>query len=185
MSNSVIFFRGFAHIVGIAGAVSGVGVIVAVLVACAGVSSGETAPMSGIQPDPALDPQQVVAIQLDALGSSGGQIEGIEIAFRFASPANRAVTGPAPRFAGMLRGPVYNIMLHYDRVEYAPVVIDGTTAMQRVILYRDDESAVFDFYLRRQIAEPYVDCWMTEGVMRFRPPRPPRPIVPAPNILSV
>lgn len=117
-------------------------------------------------PDPALSPREVVAIQLEALGSDYPGDEGVEIAFRFASPSNRAMTGPVPRFAGMIRSERYRIMLDYERVEYAPVIMQGEVALQRVMLIRGDKTAVFDFYLRRQSIDPYVDCWMTEAVFR-------------------
>ena len=115
------------------------------------------------RPDPALSPGEVVEIQLEALGSS----EGIDVAFRFASPANKLATGPIHRFTNILRGPAYNIMLDYERIEYGPVIVQGNFAVQRVALYRGEELVFFDFHLRRQTQEPYVDCWMTEGVVRL------------------
>lgn len=133
-------------------------------------------------PDPSLSPRDVVAIQLGALGNDYPDDEGVAIAFRFASPSNRAITGPVPRFAGMIRSENYRIMLDYERVEYAPVVMHGEVALQRVVLIREGEIAVFDFFLRRQTVEPYVDCWMTEAVFRRGEGRP---VQPQPDTLSV
>lgn len=128
------------------------------------------------QPDPSLSAREVVEIQLHALLNNGPDDRGIEIAFRFASPANRAATGPAPRFAGMIRSPAYRIMLDYDSVEYAPLLVNGDAALQRVTLTKDGRSRVFDFHLRRQRVAPYEGCWMTEGVTQpplRRGPQPP------------
>ena len=41
-------------------------------------------------------------MQLDALRNNGPYNEGIERTFRFASPANRELTGPLERFAELL-----------------------------------------------------------------------------------
>ena len=49
-------------------------------------------------PDPALTPEQVVRIQLEALRNNDAGDRGIAVAFRFASPGNRQNTGPLPRF---------------------------------------------------------------------------------------
>lgn len=172
----------------VAGAVTG---FVAIMTGCATMAFGEEGFGAGnasgnLQPTPALNPQEVVAIQLEAFNSSGGETEGIAVAFRFASPSNREVTGPESRFAGMMRTPAYRIMLEYDRVEYAPVIIAGPAAMQRVMLFRDNEVAVFDFFLRRQSVEPYVDCWMTEGVTRLQlRPREQPVLPPAPDVLTL
>lgn len=116
------------------------------------------------EPSPGLSPKDVVEIQLMAFGNNGESDDGISIAFRFASPANRAVTGPLERFSQMMRAGVYAVMLDHDRAEYAGTVINGDRALQRVALYRDSQVAVFDFVLRKQTDAPYEDCWMTDGV---------------------
>jgi len=163
--------------------------VLLVMAGCATVSSGSGSSRTGLQPDPTLSPREVVAIQLEAFGSSDGDTEKIAVAFRFASPSNRAVTGPEERFAEMIKSRPYRIMLAYDRVEYAPVVIAGEVALQRVALFSDGEVAIFDFVLRRQSDDPYADCWMTEGVTRFQPrrngPSPDAPVPEIPEALSV
>lgn len=122
------------------------------------------APLRDVRPDPELSPQEVVEIQLRAFGNNNATDEGIEIAFRFASPSNRAQTGPLERFAAMLKAPAYAVMLDHDRAEFAPLAMREGVAVQRVALYADDAVVVYDFYLRRQVMSPYEECWMTEGV---------------------
>ena len=134
-----------------------------VLTGCAGTPDGLD-PVRSAEPLPSLSARDVVEIQLRAFGNNDSTDEGIQIAFRFASPQNRAQTGPVERFSAMMRGPAYEVMLDHDRAEFAPLVMRGDVAVQRVALYRGDEVVIFDFFLRRQTAEPYVDCWMTEGV---------------------
>lgn len=141
-----------------------VGVLVIGLTGCA-TPSDPLAQLREKDPDPRFNPREVVEIQLTALGNNTDSDEGIGIAFRFASPVNRATTGPLPRFAAMIKQGPYTIMLDNDRIEYAPVAVTNDVAIQRVRLYRGSIVAVFDFVLRKQSSDLYRDCWMTEGVI--------------------
>ena len=57
------------------------------------------------EPDPSLSPRDVVSIQIEALRNNDTPYEnrGIEVAFNFASPTNKRITGPIERFAVMVR----------------------------------------------------------------------------------
>ena len=149
-------------------------------------TSGSAADAAVVGPDPSLTAREVVQIQLEAFADGGTKDEGIEIAFRFASPTNRLQTGPLERFAGMLRSPAYRIMLDYDTVHYFPLLVEGDLAVQRVILSRNGEVEAFDFVLRRQRGGPYEDCWMTESVLRLHVQQPRREqLTPIPPPISV
>lgn len=116
-------------------------------------------------PDPDLSPREVVRLQLDALRRNGelGGDRGIEAAFRFASPANRAVTGPLERFAEMLRNPVYRPMLDHASAEFGPVQDDGEVARVQVVLFgRNGEVAAYDVTLSK---DEETECWLTDSVM--------------------
>lgn len=147
-------------------------VVLGILVSCA-TSPGEAEihNLMGQKPDPSLSPQEVVSIQLEAFRNNTEDNEGIAVAFRFASPVNRRQTGPLTRFAGMMQGSAYRVMMEYDSLVWAPTVVDGNTAIQRVALIRDGETFIYDFILQRQTVEPYTDCWMTEGVRVILLPR--------------
>ncbi len=136
----------------------------AALLSCTTNADG-LSPVRELTPDPAFSPLDVVDIQLRALGNNNELDEGIAIAFRFASPANRLSTGPLERFAAMIKGGEYGAMLEYDRFELAPTVTRGEVAVQRVSVYTQGHVVVYDFYLRRQSAEPYRNCWMVEAVV--------------------
>lgn len=140
------------------------GVVIGSLAACTSAPD-PLSDVRGRQPDPSLAPREVVEIQLQALGNNPASDEGIGIAFRFASPTNRAATGPLPRFAGMIRTDPYTVMLDYDRVEYAPLILGDGVAIQRVRLHRGTEVTVFDFVLRKQRYQACRGCWMTDGVL--------------------
>ena len=124
------------------------------------------------QPSADLRPAEVVRIQVEALQHNDDPTPdaGIATTFRFASPSNRAATGPLDRFARMVHGPAYGDMLDADRAEYIPIAIDGDRAAQRVtLLHGDGRRATYVFQLSRQAGGPCDGCWMTDGVAREAP----------------
>lgn len=136
--------------------------IVAVLAGC---RSAPVPQAAGPEPSPRFSPADVVRIQVDALKENGEGDQGIEIVFRFASPANRSVTGPLPRFAAMIRSPLYQPMVNHLAARYDDVEVSGELARQQVaIATRDGWVVVYVFLLRRQTEGAYAGCWMTEGV---------------------
>lgn len=125
---------------------------------------------SEVRPRPAYPPEKVVRIQIEALGNNDRPHPdaGIEITFGFASPANRKVTGPLPRFIEMVRNPAYRPMLNHRGARYGKLKREGDHASQTVILKTRDGSRVgYLFQLSRQTEAPYKGCWMTDSVMRF------------------
>ncbi len=116
-------------------------------------------------PSPELDPGEVVRIQLNALRANNASDEGIAVAFRFASPRNKASTGPLPRFIHMIKAGPYRLMLEYERASYTPTRVEGNRAVQRVTLVGARQIRSYDFLLQRQTAPPCDGCWMTEAVM--------------------
>ncbi len=130
-----------------------------------GIGQENPDPLSdALVPEPALKPGEVVRIQLEALRHNDGHDRGIAVAFRFASPANRANTGPFPRFAAMIRNGPYALMLDFREARYGPVEIVAKRARQRVTLTGAGGRMTYWFYLSRQAKPPYVDCWMTDAV---------------------
>ena len=69
----------------------------------------------GAFPGPEYGPADVVRIQVQALAHNDTPYRnaGIEVAFRFASPANKRVTGPLWRFIQMLYNPTYRPFLDH------------------------------------------------------------------------
>ena len=133
-------------------------------------ASGEANPLSeALVPDPALSPAQVIRIQLEALRHNDERDRGIAVAFRFASPANRANTGPLSRFVAMIESGPYALMLSFRDATYGPVETVANQARQRVTLTGTRASMTYWFYLSRQSEAPYEDCWMTDAVYIERP----------------
>ncbi len=126
-------------------------------------SSGHAAP----EPAPELSPREVVSIQLNALKTPDDPEPdaGIATAFAFAHPANKAVTGPLPRFIRMLKGPQYSDLLGHrshalevvetggERVIFAVTV---TTQEGQLLGYRWQVDKVADGEL--------AGAWMTTAV---------------------
>ncbi len=100
-----------------------------------------------LNPDPALSPAEVVETQLVALQSNDTPEAdaGIAQAWAFAHPDNKRVTGPLPRFARMIKGPLYRILLNHRSHEVeevsrtrdkAVLVVTVTSKIDEVVIYR-------------------------------------------------
>jgi len=118
-----------------------------------------------VLPDPALKPEDVVKLQLAGLADSQPNGLGILQCYFFASPANRAVTGPLERFGRIVRQGPYGALTNpravlvgrperHDR--YARLLVSVIDSQARV--------QAFAFVLSRQQDPPFADCWMTEAV---------------------
>ena len=118
-------------------------------------------------PSPDYGPEDVVRIQVQALGNNDVPYRdaGIEVAFRFASPTNRRFTGPLWRFTRMLHTPTYRPFLFHRTVHIGRADIQGGRATLAVILTAADGRRVgYVFRLSRQRGEPCDACWMTDEV---------------------
>ena len=123
----------------------------------------------GAFPGPEYGPADVVRIQVQALANNDTPYRnaGIEVAFRFASPANKRVTGPLWRFIRMLYGPTYRPFLNHQVAHFGQIDIQGSGATQTVILTAANGRRVgFIFRLSKQQGGPCKACWMTDGVWR-------------------
>ena len=130
-----------------------------------GEARGTDDPLSdALVPRPGLSPGDVIRIQLEALRHNDDEDRGIEVAFRFASPANRETTGPLPRFIRMIRQGPYALMLDFREARYGRVEVREEVARQRVTLTGARSRVSYWFYLSRQSKAPFADCWMTDAV---------------------
>lgn len=145
-----------------------------VLGSCATVADQRREALSNsLQPDPKYTPTEVVRIQMAAFQYNDGQDRGIEVAFRFASPANKRTTGPLPSFTRLFKTTEYRPMLNHMSVDYDDIVIRGRRARQRIILTGPNNvEAAYVFFLSYQINRSCGGCWMTDAVVpeRRNPP---------------
>ena len=139
---------------------------------CPGGGIAQTNPSlsASLVPHPELTPDRVVQIQLEALCNNDADDLGFEIAFRFASPANKANTGPLPRFIEILKNGPYALMLDFVMARYDPVEIRDDVGRQSVTLSRNGTAVTYVFYLSRQSEGPCIGCWMTDAVTFIESP---------------
>ena len=125
--------------------------------------SQQTADLT-LTPDPALTAEEVVDFQLSALKQ--GNQESISATFRFASPANRKVTGPLSRFSQLFDAEQYRPMLENQGTEIKLVSNDGVTAeLLAGVVDKSGDLHWYRFQLSKQSESPYENCWMTDAVM--------------------
>jgi hypothetical protein len=117
------------------------------------------------QPSPDLTPTEVVKIQINALRMNNESDDGIAVAFRFASPDNRRVTGPLPRFARLVKSSPYSPLLYHSEAYFSPLGVSGQRAVQLVGL-KDEFGGtyLYVFVLSKQTSGEYKGCWMTDEV---------------------
>src|ERR671918_1910364 len=105
-----------------------------------------------LAPAPDLSPAEVVAIQLNALQTNEAENDaGIAQTFAFARPDNKRMTGPLPRFAQMIKGPLYRMLLNHRSHEVKEVS-------------RTDDEAVFAVTITSQTSEVVVYRWSVAKV---------------------
>jgi hypothetical protein len=104
-------------------------------------------------PDPSIAPEEVVAIQMKALQFNDNPTPdfGIAQTWNFAHPRNRAMTGPLPRFASMLKAPGYGSMLNH--ASHRIVAVPG-----------DDNRATFDVFMETSTGQVLLFNWAVELV---------------------
>ena len=122
------------------------------------------------EPDPSLAPQDVVSIQIEALGNNDAPYKdrGLEVTFNFASPSNKRMTGPLARFKVMVRGPTYGPMIDHRGARFENLVVEDDSARVDVVLKSKDGVYLgYRFFLSRQHGNAYEGSWMTDAVVPF------------------
>ena len=106
-----------------------------------------------LAPHPGRSPAEVVATQLEALQTNEAETDaGIAQTWAFAHPDNKRMTGPLPRFAQMLKGPQYRMLLNHRSHEVIEVA-------------RTDDEAVFAVTITTPTGD-VVDCRWTVAKVR-------------------
>ena len=114
----------------------------------------------------------MVEFQLSALRANDvpSTDAGIERAFRFASPGNKAAIGPLDHFTAVVHSTQYSPLLNAAEGTVAKVAVQDTQAEAVVRVVSSTGSEVFYlFILSKQTMGDYIDCWMTDAVLRLKP----------------
>ena len=120
---------------------------------------------TALKPSTDLSPQQVINIVVESLQNNASDDAGIATVYRFASPGNKANTGPLARFTYMIkRG--FSDMLNHVGVRYDDMEMTGDVAVQAVWLQTVTGAEYgYAFQLRKQKGGETDGMWMTEGVI--------------------
>ena len=120
-----------------------------------------------VYPSPDITPAEVVAIQLNGLqyNDAKGGDAGIRQTWEFAHPRNRAVTGPLSRFAMMLKGPNFGMMLNH--ISHTITLTNAGNERQNfnVLLEVANGDVMALAWIVEKVAEgKFKGCWMTVAV---------------------
>jgi len=119
-------------------------------------------------PNPELQANEIVSLQLMAMQQNDVSNHGIEITYRFASPQNKVQTGPLSRFIMLVKNPAYRPLLNHFDVTFLNLKVEGNVAIQEVIITTSKGTRKgFRFLLSLQQGEQFKDCWMTDAVIPF------------------
>ena len=121
-----------------------------------------------IKPNPNINSQDVIKIQLNALKQNNEPYKnaGIEQTWAFAHPFNRAYTGPIEKFTYMLYSPGYVVMIDHQNHNIIFISEDLNTAYYFIELTdKIGDKYGFQWTVKKVLEEgDYKDCWMTIGV---------------------
>jgi hypothetical protein len=119
-----------------------------------------------VLPRPDLAPDDVVRLQLGGLSDPQADGVGILQCYCFASPANRAMTGPLEKFGRMVRqGPYFCLARPRALLVGQPQYGDRVARLLVTVIDHQSSVQAFLFVLSRQKTPPFEDCWMTEAVL--------------------
>jgi hypothetical protein len=121
-----------------------------------------------LTPHPQYSPDEVIRFQIEALAQNDDPYSdaGIEVAFRFASPSNKEITGPLRRFTRIVYNPLYRPLLNHQIAHYGELRIEEDKAVQLVVLTTlAGDRVSYVFSLSRQQGGHYDNCWMTDSVL--------------------
>ena len=120
-----------------------------------------------LRPDPSLSPAHVVKIQLQALQRNDEPTPdaGIAQTWAFAHPDNKRMTGPLEKFAQMLKGPSYRMLLgHLEHTIKTVVGSNQTVLFNVTVVTADNQRVSFQWTLSKVRSGPLSGAWMTIGV---------------------
>ena len=129
--------------------------------------SGSTSAVTNVASNAALEPREVVAIQLEALQQNDRPVAdaGIARVWDYAHPANKAVTGPIERFARMIKSGGYRVLINHLGHEIEPVSRTDNQAVFSVTVsnQRNDVSG-FKWVVNKVRSGEDAGRWMTISV---------------------
>lgn len=111
----------------------------------------------------------VVRIQLDAFQNSDiiKDDRPYRIIFEFSSPLQQNVIGSHNYYDRLVKNPLYSALVGFERASVNLIDYRNGLAYVEAIIQRKYTVHSFLFTVRRQKAEPYADCWLTENLIPY------------------
>ena len=121
-----------------------------------------------VKPNSSLKPFDVLMIQLDSLKNNNNPYKdaGIEQAWEFAHPINKASTGPLERFKQMIYSESYKILISHENNKIIMLKETPNKLVYKVyVLSKDKKKYYYIWQIEKVDGEGKLkDCWMTTGV---------------------
>ena len=115
--------------------------------------------------------KEVVKIQLKALRRNDYPIKnaGVKTLYNFASPKNRASTGPVSKFKKMVGSNEYEPMINHKGARLKEVENKNRRAKHIAKVVSTDEDEIkYVFRLSEQESGEWKNCWTTDSITRKR-----------------
>ncbi len=123
-----------------------------------------------------LYPDDVVALQLNALQNNDEKDSGIALTWEYTSPANQLANGPYSRFARMIHQAFGDLLQSQNFDIGAAKVEDGGASVPVRLVCAAGKTHGFIFWLSMEHQGDRDGHWLTEGVSPV--PLPPEPAIP-------
>jgi len=127
-----------------------------------------TAKADLIKPTKAIEPNQVVKIQLNGLMNNDkpNPNDGIKQTWEFAHPENKKYTGPLTKFINLLKGEGYSMLINHLDSEIIEVFKSNNQyGFEVTILGNDKKYYKFQWVVEKYYKDgPLKDCWLTTSV---------------------
>ena len=121
-----------------------------------------------IKPNADLKPFDVLMIQLNSLKNNNTPYKdaGIEQAWEFAHPINKASTGPLERFKQMIYSDSYKILISHENNNSTILKESSNKFVYKVyVLSKDKKKYYYIWQIEKVELEGNLkNCWMTTGV---------------------
>ena len=121
-----------------------------------------------VRPSSNLKPFDVLMIQLNSLKNNNTPYNdaGIEQAWEFAHPINKASTGPLERFKQMIYSESYKILISHENNKIIILKETPNKLVYKVyVLSKDKKKYYYIWQIEKVDGEGKLkDCWMTTGV---------------------
>ena len=121
-----------------------------------------------IKPNSKLEPIEVLKIQLNSLKNNDIPYKnaGIEQAWEFSHPTNKAFTGPLERFKQMIYSDSYKILISHQNNETIILKESVNKFVYKVyVLSKDKKNHYYIWQIEKVEQEGGLkNCWMTTGV---------------------